>query len=444
VKVRYRKGPAVTVYRKTAKYPFYRIAYKADGRRLVRSFQTYAAARREAEAKARELHAGNAVGASLPRAAAHAYTFALRKLADLARDLAASCTDPAAPAFPVSLEDAITEYVEAKRALGPAPLVEAVRAHLARAGSVRRVKLADAAAEFLKEREARTRPEKEGARPKLSTTMFIQDRLRMERFTDAFQMDLCDLRAEHLDLFFGTHLGKLSPKSRNHYRGTVGLFIKWAVRRKYLPKDHGLHESEGFCPGGKFSESVDTGNVELYTADEFARLLVSADDSVRPVVALQGLAGLRTAEVRRLEWGDVWRRPGYIEVGALKAKTRSRRLVPISPALAAWLAPCRNRADGRVWPFEENKFHGTMRELADTAKVPRRENALRHSFITYRLAEVHNEHQVAHEAGNSPAMIHRHYRELATAEEAKAWFNVLPDGAATNVVSAPTGKEAVA
>jgi len=114
--------------------------------------------------------------------------------------------------------------------------VDVVRAHIAHAGAFQRVKLTDAVAEFLKAREPRTLPEKEGARPRLSKTMFIQDRLRPERFTNAFQMDLCDLRPEHFDLFFRSHLGKLSPKSRNHYRGTLGLLIRWAVRRKYLPK----------------------------------------------------------------------------------------------------------------------------------------------------------------------------------------------------------------
>jgi integrase len=380
----------------------------------------------------------------LSKAEALACLRATRKLADLSRELNARKLDRDAPDIAITLDDAIDEYVEAKRPLGLGRLLGAVQTHVARAVAILRVKLADAVAEFLKEREARTLPEKEDARPKLSKTMFIQDRLRAKCLTDAFQMDLCDLRPEHLDLFFGTHLGKLSPKSRNHYRSTVGLLIKWAVRRKYLPKDHSLHESEGLCPGGRLTEAVDVGEVELYTAEEFARLLTKADDVQRPVIALQGLAGLRTAEVRRLEWSDVWRRPGYIEISRGKAKTRQRRLVPISAALAAWLATYRDRSDGRVWPFEENKFHGAMRDLADAAKIPRRDNALRHSFITYRLAEVHNEHQVAHEAGNSPQMIHRHYRELATAEEAKAWFAVLPAGAAQNIVPKPETAEAVA
>jgi hypothetical protein len=66
--------------------------------------------------------------------------------------------------------------------------------------------------------------------------------------------------------------------------------------------------------------------------------------------------------------------------------------------------------------------------------VKRRDNALRHSFISYRLALVHNEHQVASEAGTSPAMIHAHYRELVSSEEAKEWFNTFPPIPSHNIV----------
>jgi hypothetical protein len=40
---------------------------------------------------------------------------------------------------------------------------------------------------------------------------------------------------------------------------------------------------------------------------------------------------------------------------------------------------------------------------------------------------------VALEAGNSPQMIFRHYRELATPDQAKTWFAIVPSRAA-NVV----------
>jgi hypothetical protein len=37
---------------------------------------------------------------------------------------------------------------------------------------------------------------------------------------------------------------------------------------------------------------------------------------------------------------------------------------------------------------------------------------LRHSFISYRIATVKSADQVALEAGNSPSIIFKHYREL--------------------------------
>jgi len=51
---------------------------------------------------------------------------------------------------------------------------------------------------------------------------------------------------------------------------------------------------------------------------------------------------------------------------------------------------------------------------------------LRHSFISYRIASVKSADQVALEAGNSPSIIFKHYRELTTENEAEKWFGILP------------------
>ena len=56
-------------------------------------------------------------------------------------------------------------------------------------------------------------------------------------------------------------------------------------------------------------------------------------------------------------------------------------------------------------------------------------NVLRHSFISYRIAKVKNANEVALEAGNSPDIIFRHYRELATEDQADAWFAIRPSTA---------------
>ena len=56
-----------------------------------------------------------------------------------------------------------------------------------------------------------------------------------------------------------------------------------------------------------------------------------------------------------------------------------------------------------------------------------KDNGARHSFISYRLAEIQNAAQVALEAGNSPNVVFRHYRELVKPEAAKTWFAVAPE-----------------
>ena len=57
--------------------------------------------------------------------------------------------------------------------------------------------------------------------------------------------------------------------------------------------------------------------------------------------------------------------------------------------------------------------------------------------MSRRLADVKSAAQVALEAGNSPQMIFKHYRELVTDEQAKAWFSIMPSEPA-NILRAPS------
>jgi integrase len=155
---------------------------------------------------------------------------------------------------------------------------------------------------------------------------------------------------------------------------------------------------------------------------------------LRPVIAIAGLAGLRGEEIMRLDWADVWRVEGHIEVTARNAKTRARRLVEICPALAAWLEPYRTHATGRLLTLHEITFQQKFVALCEAANIKRKNNGLRHAFCTYHFAAHNNENLTAAQAGNSPAMIHAHYKGLATKADAEKWFNVNPPGVAKNVI----------
>ena len=63
-------------------------------------------------------------------------------------------------------------------------------------------------------------------------------------------------------------------------------------------------------------------------------------------------------------------------------------------------------------------------------------NGLRHSYISYRVAQIQNVAQVALEAGNSPQIIFSNYRELVKPAAAVKWFAIEPEMPA-NVIAAP-------
>jgi hypothetical protein len=105
-----------------------------------------------------------------------------------------------------------------------------------------------------------------------------------------------------------------------------------------------------------------------------------------------------------------------------QAKTASRRVVPISGNLAAWLEPIKRT--GKV--VSSKNLHVDVPALARALKIDWPRNVLRHSFISYRIAIVQSADQVALEAGNSPSIIFKHYRELTTPEVAEKWFGIMP------------------
>jgi integrase len=154
---------------------------------------------------------------------------------------------------------------------------------------------------------------------------------------------------------------------------------------------------------------------------------------VLTALVIGAFAGLRTAEIERLHWRDVDLVGGHIVVGRDASKTASRRVVPVCDALRAWLTRYAHRS-GPIWAGTPRGLYTARLEVAQAAGVAWRQNALRHSYASYRFALTGDAGRVAGECGNSASMVHRHYRALVTPEAAAAWFNVLPEAPA-NVVA---------
>jgi integrase len=223
---------------------------------------------------------------------------------------------------------------------------------------------------------------------------------------------------------------ELSAKSRNDRRAVVRQFLKWCVRKDYLAASHRLLEADGLV-----KEALEGAQIGYFRPNELGSLLKNADRQMRVVIAIQGLAGLRLEEVLRLDWEDVFRIRGHIEVSSSKSKTRQRRLVVVCASLQEWLTPYRAKKGKLATQWDTvNQYVQDFSALRESLKIPARRNGLRHAFCTFHFALHSNENLTAAQAGNSPAMIHKHYKALATKADGKRWFNVRPAKAAANVV----------
>jgi integrase len=319
----------------------------------------------------------------------------------------------------VSLLGAVSEFVEAAAKLRGRTLGEAVANYLRTAVTVKRKDIAEAVEEFIASRKHRSES-KDGKRAQMSASYATHVNSWLREFANTFPgTSVCDLSKEHLNAYTKAHTD-VSAKSRNDRRATVKMFLTWAARNDYLPVNHRLFEADGMA-----REIVEAAETDFYRPDELQRLLDEAAADLQPALAIAGLAGLRGEEIIRLDWADVWRVAGYIEITAGKSKTRQRRLVEICPALAAWLKPCRKKS-GKVFPGGVHVYQRGFLKLRGELKIPDRRNGLRHAFCTYHFALHNNENLTAAQAGNSPAMIHAHYKGLATKADAEKWFSVMP------------------
>jgi integrase len=212
-------------------------------------------------------------------------------------------------------------------------------------------------------------------------------------------------------------LSSFTPANQlNFYRAVQNLF-NYAIRRQLL-----IENPIKYVPKVRTPE----GEIEIYAPEEMEALLIHAAPDIVPYLAIGAFAGLRSAELQRLEWKAVDLQSGYITVTADIAKTASRRIVPIASNLREWLLPEANRYPEVLPKHLRNTFRTLARQACSKAGMRWKNNALRHSFGSYRMAQNKNAHTTADDMGNSPGVVHRHYRQPVTPEQAEKYWSIRP------------------
>jgi integrase len=207
----------------------------------------------------------------------------------------------------------------------------------------------------------------------------------------------------------------VGPQTHNHYRNAVRLAFNFAIRRGYASEN----------PAAKTEKAnVLRSAPGILSVTQAARLLEIATPLVLPHIAIGLFAGLRRAELERLDWSEVDFESALIEVKAAKSKTAQRRFATLHPNLREWLLPVRKHR-GPITPEDFHKRFIQTRNAAGITKWP--DNALRHSFASYHLAHFKNAAATALELGHHDSRItFAHYRELVKPKEAERFWDIRP------------------
>ncbi len=319
---------------------------------------------------------------------------------------------------------ALEEWVQANQ-LTTGNVLLAAEAWSARNGRVeKRVTVAAVVAEFLK---AKTAAGKNVAKDHGSEFKRITEDL------GTFPIDI--VAARQLDAWLARwdH-----PVTRNTIRKRIVSIWRWAQRKSYLPRDA---RTEAEMTERAHEPAPVIGIINVATWRSMLAYFHGRQPELLPPLVLAGFCGLRRSEVHAQVWEDISLERKNLRVTRGKRGTPSRRMVPLCDAAITWLLLCGDRKGCVSIPLAMDKVRQQAREAKITEgkdkgkpmfpSVP--ENCFRHSYVSHAVAASGDIPRVSLDAGNSPQEINRHYRELVSKDEGKAWFASAP-GAVGEVV----------
>jgi len=269
----------VNIYSRTKtvkghEYTIYEVADFSHGTRRMRSFTNPAKAVAEAETIAQRLSSGEVVAAQMDSREAATYGRAMELLR------AAGLDTP--------LEIVVAHYAEAVKILGADRVIEAAQDFIRRNPT---------------ERPARTIAQVATELVALKTNRKASDRyaedlkIRLAKLATKFPVNVDAVTTTDIQAWLDGL--DAAPRTVRNFRNTASALFKFAEARGYIAKGENPVMA---------TERIKTKNadaIEIYTPAELARLLESAPASFKTVLAIQAFAGLRSAEVMRLDWANV-------------------------------------------------------------------------------------------------------------------------------------------
>lgn len=221
---------------------------------------------------------------------------------------------------------------------------------------------------------------------------------------------------------------------QNQFRACFVQFWTWAKREQLVEAPEGLTAADRIPRQKKPAKKA----IRYLSPAEMSFILDHVTPDYLPWVVLSGFAAIRSEEVhprnygdkKPLDWSQVKRDRGIIDLRADQSKVGKRRLIPITSTLEAWLKKISPPESGRIVPgpptaWQTKKLGEQLDEHFDRSEGwPR--NGLRHTFMTYSAAIRKDLPAIAIEGGTSVAKLNTNYVEAANEDDAEAFFGLIP------------------
>jgi integrase len=187
---------------------------------------------------------------------------------------------------------------------------------------------------------------------------------------------------------------------------------------------------KGWCAGNPCERverpHVENGTPTILTVEETKKVLEFTRKKMPrflPWLTLAMFAGIRPEEADKLTFDSIDLDRGIVTVDHLTAKVRKRRIVHLKPAAIAWL----KLGKKKDLPLPRVTRRRCIRKLRELLKWPAwKKDVLRHTTASYWLASEPDANRIAMELGNSASILLKHYRELVSDDDAKAFWAIMP------------------
>jgi integrase len=243
------------------------------------------------------------------------------------------------------------------------------------------------------------------------------------------------------DIFTWLNSLDLSPRTKANRLNTLGEVLGFAVSKGYCADNvvSALTSRERKELHGSLDKQPSSiGHLKVTQAEMLIKAaLKHIDLDLLGAVTLGLFCGIRTEEIKRLEWAKVNLEKKIVTIGEDIAKKRRIRNVTIPENAISWLEKCSNRK-GMV--TRHNHTNDYQKRFSKLWKLAQKEygieepikwihNGMRHSFGTYHYALHGDPILTCRELGhkyNEDDVLFTHYRALMDESKAEAYFKLMP------------------